>query len=548
MKLSTIIIIVFVTVTLVGNAVGSYYSYTNSVDILEQQVSNHLETASKSKINHVETVLTKYQERARLLTSKTWLRKYLKSYYETGDDEYKILVKDILLNIQIENPKFLHISVISPEGKIIISTLETSVNDDISDEDFFIDAKTDYTISDLHNPIHNGAKLHIAGPLIQDGEFLGVVAVASDGKALENAVGEYTGLGETGESYLLNKDGYMITSSRFLEDTFLKLKIDTENSRDCSMDYEKYDAEEHEHETKIFLNYIGVKTFGIRGHIPEMGWCLLTEISEEEALGNLQKSILNIFMIATIIVITIASLAGLFVSQQLAKQIKKLTSDVDEITKGNLKKKLTNSNIYEFQNLTDSLNRILSSLKLAVKKVGISQEELGLGELKKKKEELEFKYKNLLDNAVDTIMLIDKKGNITDINKAGLKLIGYKVEEIIGKNMIKGDFLTTKSKLIVAANFAKRLAGKNILPYEVEVVTKKGKILPAEVNASAIIKDGKIVGDMAILRDITERKKREKELTIKTKQLERFAKISVDRELEMIKMKKKVKRNVKRKK
>ncbi|MFI0427780.1 MAG: PAS domain-containing protein, partial [Flavobacterium sp.] len=56
---------------------------------------------------------------------------------------------------------------------------------------------------------------------------------------------------------------------------------------------------------------------------------------------------------------------------------------------------------------------------------------------------LERKYANLIQNAKDIIYESDKYGTITYVNKFTLKLSGYKIDEIIGKNysfFIRADY------------------------------------------------------------------------------------------------------------
>jgi PAS domain-containing protein len=72
--------------------------------------------------------------------------------------------------------------------------------------------------------------------------------------------------------------------------------------------------------------------------------------------------------------------------------------------------------------------------------------------------------------------------------------------------------ITQKSKETILENLMKRLEGIDTPPYEVEVVTKNGEVLPFELSASPIFEEGKIVGVQAFFRDLRERKKTEERL------------------------------------
>lgn len=127
----------------------------------------------------------------------------------------------------------------------------------------------------------------------------------------------------------------------------------------------------------------------------------------------------------------------------------------------------------------------------------------------------EEKYKYLFEQAIDPIVIIDKKGRFVDVNKQVTKLLGYNKKDLIGKEFVKTNILTEDSIKKSYNNFLKRMKGKHVPPYEIKAITKTGEILPAEINASAIHENKKIVGDLIILRDLRERyksKKIEKEL------------------------------------
>ncbi|MBU0687280.1 MAG: PAS domain S-box protein [Candidatus Margulisbacteria bacterium] len=126
-----------------------------------------------------------------------------------------------------------------------------------------------------------------------------------------------------------------------------------------------------------------------------------------------------------------------------------------------------------------------------------------------KKEE---KYRNLIDKAGDPIVIFSRLGKIILINEQLTKESGYPKEELEGMNVLFAPILDVKNKAIALKNFFARMRGQHIPPYELEMIRKDGSRVSVEVKAVPIIEDGKIVGDMAILRDLTERKQAEKEV------------------------------------
>jgi PAS domain S-box-containing protein len=108
----------------------------------------------------------------------------------------------------------------------------------------------------------------------------------------------------------------------------------------------------------------------------------------------------------------------------------------------------------------------------------------------------------------DPVVIIDSKGKFLEVNDRVEETTGFEKEELLGKNFLGTKIVTEKSKAILAKNLAKRMLGMPMTPYEVEVLTKNGRKLPFEINATKIEYDGK-PADLVILRDIIQRKKAE---------------------------------------
>lgn len=113
--------------------------------------------------------------------------------------------------------------------------------------------------------------------------------------------------------------------------------------------------------------------------------------------------------------------------------------------------------------------------------------------------ESEAKYKTLQEQASDGIYLSDEAGNIIDANSKACEMFGYSKEEFLNKNILE---LTSPelSKATVARVTDKT---KQNLMIERTFIKKDGIPFTVEISAR-LLENG---GHLAILRDITERKK-----------------------------------------
>ena len=149
--------------------------------------------------------------------------------------------------------------------------------------------------------------------------------------------------------------------------------------------------------------------------------------------------------------------------------------------------------------------------------------------------------KAIFDSVRDGLIILDKTGKIIKISKSLLDIGHYPEKEIIGRGLKMMIMFHPKSLAKMLMNFLKTLSDNEIKPYEVEGKTKNGDTLFAEISGAPLKKKGKIIGVVAIMRDITDRKKIEQELREKNEELEKFKEMTIGRELKLIELKNKVK-------
>jgi PAS domain S-box-containing protein len=136
-------------------------------------------------------------------------------------------------------------------------------------------------------------------------------------------------------------------------------------------------------------------------------------------------------------------------------------------------------------------------------------------------EELGERYRLLMKNAIDVIVLVNSSGEIVECNQALHEVSGYSQDEIIGRDFY---FLTTPDRRDEAKKmFYSILTGECMKIPELPYLKKNGKIVYMELSASVLkIKDHPYM--LVIAHDVSERKLLQERITIQNRELKEINK------------------------
>jgi PAS domain S-box-containing protein len=141
----------------------------------------------------------------------------------------------------------------------------------------------------------------------------------------------------------------------------------------------------------------------------------------------------------------------------------------------------------------------------------LEEKMLDLEEANKGLRESEEKYRDLIDNANDAVMVFGKTGTINFANPRFYEMTGYSIDEAEKLHVSKLIHPDDLDKCM--GYFTRRLAGEKISRnYELRLLSKAGETIYIDNNSSIIEKEGRLVGILAIMRDITARKRAEEAL------------------------------------
>lgn len=155
--------------------------------------------------------------------------------------------------------------------------------------------------------------------------------------------------------------------------------------------------------------------------------------------------------------------------------------------------------------------------------------------------ESEQRSRLILESAGEGIFGVDTSGCLTFANRAALRLLGYREEELIGQKIHRlihhsradGSPYPFEECPVMASY--ERGRAYNITD---EVLWRKdGGSFYAKYSSTPMQKDGRVVGSVVTFRDVSERKKAEEEIRKYVQELERFNQLVTGRETRMIQLK-----------
>ncbi|MGC9516782.1 MAG: PAS domain S-box protein [Methanomicrobiales archaeon] len=118
------------------------------------------------------------------------------------------------------------------------------------------------------------------------------------------------------------------------------------------------------------------------------------------------------------------------------------------------------------------------------------------------------RFETIFEYAPDAYYLNDSKGHFIDGNRAAEELVGYKKEDLLGKNFQEAGILPLSQVPKALKLLAKSAAGLSTGPDEIILKTKSGTKIDVEIRTIPIKLDEKRVV-LGIARNITQRKKAE---------------------------------------
>lgn len=151
--------------------------------------------------------------------------------------EAKALLSDNLQFIKKATPAFLNLTVLDGSGRVVGATDKSLLGQSFADTEEFREGRQGVFVDPtLHRDEKTGEVVFDISVPVTDAttvKHVGVVIGEMTTDQLNEITIEREGLGETGEVYLVDKDGLMLTDSRFADGLALQQSVDSFGVREA---------------------------------------------------------------------------------------------------------------------------------------------------------------------------------------------------------------------------------------------------------------------------------------------------------------------------
>jgi serine phosphatase RsbU (regulator of sigma subunit)/HAMP domain-containing protein len=239
-----------------------------------------------------------------------------------------------LADVIADKPGLREIFILDMAGNVVVSTEPAHVGENRAAENYFMRGRellfpASRFIQNVYiSPETGRPAMTIVVPFFgQSGERLGVLAVHLYLERMNRIILDRTGLGQTGETYLVDQAHQFVSEARFRNQLFEFPQGIHTAGIDAAL--QKQDG------TGLYLNYEGVPVIGVYRWLNERELALLAEMSETEAFAPARRLATNILLIGLLL----AGLLGLgvyWLARQIARPILALTDTAAQVAAGDL--------------------------------------------------------------------------------------------------------------------------------------------------------------------------------------------------------------------
>jgi len=484
------LVLLVMLVTIIALGITSYMSVDYASETLKERGGELLHGESDIRGESLRLLFESRIEQNNILANDPMIQSLVLEMSQIPPNQFKELQennrRDFLIQVQAFQELigfsigFEDTKIIGNNGKVFFS-LSVNVNEDFIKNELFQRGLKESFIE--FEATESGKKLVVVSPVFADDSKIndapiGVVISKMRTASIDNVLLNRSGLGKTGEVYIVNDNFLMLSESRFFEDAIFKQQVDTVGVKKCF-------KEGMEH-VGFYPDYRGVPIYGSSYCMPEFGIVLLAEMDEQELVEPI-KILQTRILLTGLLITMLMGLVAYFAAESLSHPLRALKKAANEIASGKFDVRTnitTGDEIGELSNAFDLMAQKLEESLIEIKEKEEIIKELDGGNLLKFSQHEENDCVGVIDMSDST--RISSKLSDDDVSKMYEIFLNFMARIILKhkgevvKNI--GDALMFRFANIDSGD---TVAMKNVLECCLSMIESYGE-LKKELNAENI--------------------------------------------------------------
>ena len=422
-NLSKKFIFLVMIVSVIALSITGFLSFNYADQIMVERVGDQLFGESTVRGNTLKLLFESRIEQNNILANDPMIQLLVSEMNQIPKDELKKSQdnnrRDFLIQIQAFQEligysiEFEDTKIIGNDGKIFFS-LSGNTDDDFVENEFFQRGLKESFIKFESAEI--GKKIVVVSPIFADDskigdESIGVIISRMRTSSIDNVLVNRSGLGESGEVYIVNNQLMMLSESRFIEDVVFKQKVDTLAVQKCFNEGKEF--------LGFYKDYRNVPIYGSSYCADDLGIVLLVEIDQaevEKPIDILQNRIFQ-----TGIVITLGmGVVAFVISKSISRPLLKLKNAANKIANGDFEVRTNITTGDEIGELSQAFDSMAQKLEESLSEIKEKEDVI------KQQEDILLKFSQHEQN--DCVGVID----ITDSTRISSRLSDDDVSKMYG--------------------------------------------------------------------------------------------------------------------
>lgn len=328
--------LLFVVLSLIPMGAVAWVSFRVFEQSLHDEVTENLSQIVKDKAAHVSNWIAERESDGQVVSESPMVVKTVEILINptTASGQRAEAANDLKTFLTLMKDRYgcyEELFILDPRGECLATTGSSMENR--ADQGYFRRAEAGETVvTDIHvSSTLNRPTMLISIPIrSKRGKVIGVFGARISLQTI-NKIMQDLKLGRTGESYLVNREGYFITESKFEPGYTLKKRISTQGVEDCLRGNSGVGE---------YRDYRGETVLGAYQWIEDRGWALMAEQDRAEAferIYHLRDRMLLIGGVACLFVVLVAFQLSRVIVGKLETADRELVKKQEElITSGKL--------------------------------------------------------------------------------------------------------------------------------------------------------------------------------------------------------------------